>query len=764
MSAIDILRTALYGSPPSQDYEPDRDGVISAFAELYAAAIIAQAAAAANITIVADTAARDAFYADEANQGKLVYVNNNNGASDDPANGVYEYVDGAPRIAEGFYQGVSSVVQPLVDEAAAFANEAKNTFKSAYLNTGVGPYASGLAETVIGDTDGADSNYGTATTVAFGSTLAVVTQGFLKQVSVRLTAAGPGKIQIVGADDVLREEHDFTADAAGVNTVDYSASNIYLRTGDRVFYKRVAGGGNLLYLASGGPGSVNYVDPGIGETVSYSSSVTTPSIAFTVLSNPNSLAAQTKVLQETLPESDDYQVSIETDQGFILYQVTNDFAVVEGSIFDTPGSDANAMATGVISGAVTDKSFIVAADIQSAGEGVTELEVATDEAFTDRTYISPPVRPYRTAKSANADYRSVKIAAEDLRPDTPYYYRLVVDGVAGDARSLRTFPAASAPAAFTIAVGCCNPREDKTDYPAFASIAAASPLLFFHIGDIDYSNIDTDDIRLQRAANVRDWRSGAVVAEMLKTVPMAYMFDNHDSGPPSKDVSTFDGTTWPIVLGNSQRAAKETFPFYPLAFDDGGLAQEINIGSVRFMLLDCTSYRKATDPNKTMLGAAQMAWLEERLTQAGTAGLDYVFIISTERFENWGGYPDIHELANFISGTAGLPPLTLIDGDIHYCGVDDGGWVDAQEGGTGKLNIPLIRSSGLALDAADLPPPDTYDPLMWNGVASSFPGKSDAYVLIDVAVDGSWTARIYSEPYTGTDATLLGSYSITDLA
>ncbi len=88
-------------------------------------------AAQAGIAQVADTAARDAFFADAANQGKLVYVNNNNDADDDPANGVYEYVDGAPRIATGFYQGISVGVQSLVDEAETYATNASDSADAA---------------------------------------------------------------------------------------------------------------------------------------------------------------------------------------------------------------------------------------------------------------------------------------------------------------------------------------------------------------------------------------------------------------------------------------------------------------------------------------------------------------------------------------------------------------------------------------------------------------------------------------------------------
>lgn len=129
MGAIETLRDALFGNPPSPTTEPSREGTLAAFTELYNQAVAAVAVAAQGITTVANIAARDAFYATPGNQSKLVYVNNNNGSATDPANGVYEYVSGAPRLAESFYAGVTSLVQPLVDaaEAAQAGAEAAET-------------------------------------------------------------------------------------------------------------------------------------------------------------------------------------------------------------------------------------------------------------------------------------------------------------------------------------------------------------------------------------------------------------------------------------------------------------------------------------------------------------------------------------------------------------------------------------------------------------------------------------------------------------
>lgn len=108
------------GDPSSGLYQPRKVDIRA----LWRSVDLAIYAAQAGITIVDDLTARDAFFAEPENQGKLVYVNNNNGADDDADNGVYEYVDGSARIATGFYQGLAAVVQPLVTAAQAAAAEA----------------------------------------------------------------------------------------------------------------------------------------------------------------------------------------------------------------------------------------------------------------------------------------------------------------------------------------------------------------------------------------------------------------------------------------------------------------------------------------------------------------------------------------------------------------------------------------------------------------------------------------------------------------
>lgn len=127
MAAIKDQANSVYrdfvtdGVPASGPNDPDKADIRGLFSVID----LAVAAAQAGIKPVATLADRDTFYATEANRDKLVYVNNNNGSDTDAANGVYEYVNGAPRIAKSFYAGVAAIVQPLVDEAEAAADRAE---------------------------------------------------------------------------------------------------------------------------------------------------------------------------------------------------------------------------------------------------------------------------------------------------------------------------------------------------------------------------------------------------------------------------------------------------------------------------------------------------------------------------------------------------------------------------------------------------------------------------------------------------------------
>lgn len=97
MSSIDILRDALYGNPPSDNYRPSRAGLLEAFGMLSNSV----SAAVSGVQRYADLTALNADTTQD--NGTLGYVYNNNGSASDNQNGFYQFVGGAWGPAPWFF-------------------------------------------------------------------------------------------------------------------------------------------------------------------------------------------------------------------------------------------------------------------------------------------------------------------------------------------------------------------------------------------------------------------------------------------------------------------------------------------------------------------------------------------------------------------------------------------------------------------------------------------------------------------------------------
>lgn len=109
------------GIPASGEHEPVKSEIRAALGELLETTL---SAISAGIKRYATVAAMDADV-DEAD-GQLAYVYENNGSASDPANGVYQWDSGTTAwvAATWYFDAVSAVVQPLVDQAEAAATSA----------------------------------------------------------------------------------------------------------------------------------------------------------------------------------------------------------------------------------------------------------------------------------------------------------------------------------------------------------------------------------------------------------------------------------------------------------------------------------------------------------------------------------------------------------------------------------------------------------------------------------------------------------------
>lgn len=126
-AAIAALRTAFRdytteNLPSSAEWAPDKPEIRAALATLGAALNVAISAAGGGLQRYETVALMTAETGEI--DGQLAYVWLNNGAEDDPANGIYQSDAGVWTEASWYFAAVAGVVQPLVDDAEGFRDAA----------------------------------------------------------------------------------------------------------------------------------------------------------------------------------------------------------------------------------------------------------------------------------------------------------------------------------------------------------------------------------------------------------------------------------------------------------------------------------------------------------------------------------------------------------------------------------------------------------------------------------------------------------------
>lgn len=123
MSAIDTLRAALFGSPPQANFEPSREGVLAAFAEMDGdISDIRDQVSGIAAGVESYQTVNDLPTSPVPDNGTTARVYDD----PDPENNTFWIVrDGAWEIDEDFVNILTAAVQPLVDEAQEAADEAQ---------------------------------------------------------------------------------------------------------------------------------------------------------------------------------------------------------------------------------------------------------------------------------------------------------------------------------------------------------------------------------------------------------------------------------------------------------------------------------------------------------------------------------------------------------------------------------------------------------------------------------------------------------------
>ena len=222
----------------------------------------------------------------------------------------------------------------------------------------------------------------------------------------------------------------------------------------------------------------------------------------------------------------------------------------------------------------------------------------------------------------------------------------------------------------------------KQDQPMliFDTIVEQDPDLFIFLGDNIYADTtDTDTMRVKYAK----LRADTGFAKLLKTCPVMATWDDHDYGandagaeyPKRAESQQIFVDFWadPAESPRRQRAGV----YDARVFGSGGKRVQIILLDTRYFRGPLKtgerrvggSYVPTDDPNVTMLGDAQWAWLELQLQQPAEVRIiasGIQCISESAGHETWSNLPrERQRLFDLIAKTKAGGVL-LISGDRHW--------------------------------------------------------------------------------------------------
>ncbi len=332
----------------------------------------------------------------------------------------------------------------------------------------------------------------------------------------------------------------------------------------------------------------------------------------------------------------------------------------------------------VWAGALTNTSVRVRARITGT---TARLAVSLAANLASPVYFGPD--------TATAD-KMVTLTATGLTQDTRYYYG-IEDGGVIDTNFIGTFRtqpvAVGEIASYTFgAAGDAGLTGSAGDASYITSAVSNNPVFdtmraqaladnwvwFSHLGDLHYRNIATATTASYRTAYNDNFTFngtlGAAARQGLffRNVASTYVWDDHDFGPNNSDRTSLGNATANAVY-------RERVPHYPLPGGTSGIYQSWQCGRVLFVQLDCRTFR---DPNtnanvlgKTMLGSAQIAWLQNLLT-TNAGGAEALVLISSSRWiggdDTWSSFFfERNQMVELLGDTGWMDRMIFMTADEH---------------------------------------------------------------------------------------------------
>lgn len=245
--------------------------------------------------------------------------------------------------------------------------------------------------------------------------------------------------------------------------------------------------------------------------------------------------------------------------------------------------------------------------------------------------------------------------------------------------------------------------DQRNPQPIWSTIAKTRPQLFLMMGDNVYGDVKSPDAR-ELVEAYRRQLAHPEFAPARATIPMLGIWDDHDYGlndggaafPHRERVTELFRAYWQMP----EIQARPDGIYYSRTFGAEGRR-------VQIIMLDTRSSRSALspkpagsalpgrygsepDPSRTMLGAAQWAWLEAELRKPADVRLlvSSIQVLSDgHAFERWGALAAERERLMATITRTGAKGVLILSGDRHI------GAIYNRPIGPGQLLIEITSSS-----------------------------------------------------------------------
>jgi hypothetical protein len=275
--------------------------------------------------------------------------------------------------------------------------------------------------------------------------------------------------------------------------------------------------------------------------------------------------------------------------------------------------------------------------------------------------------------------------------------------------AFKTYPVSSSAYSFSASFASC--QQSVTISTIFEKISNYNPNIFIHMGDMNYwdgatepsSSANYEDAYETTIAsgsayigpNDGNIYSGSIpnyVPKMLRTVPLNYVWDDHDYGENNSDAGHID-------KANASQAYRLMFPHYPLSasfqsYYSGSTLVEhqpiyhtFKIGRIKFIVTDNRSERmpatNTDNQSKIVWSQSQEDWFKTHITDTTCPVKIWVNSFPWEGDDTrtgwtgddgWEKYTTYRKkIAHYISeNTGSIGKLMIFSGDAHMTAIDDG--------------------------------------------------------------------------------------------